>query len=370
MSNQISKIQLRRGPQIDLPGAPGLDVGELAFTTDTNRIFVGSDPSTSNIIALLHNAQQPAAGGFPFTNVEILTEFSPTNQVLFDAAARNIQTAFIISAPLALTGANTWAPLYIQSLPGLGASPIQIPFVIDAQSQTGAYGTAHISYHIVDFNTGAPMRSGKLTVFCQGNSLPPSIVDDASVNPFAGFLTGGLPVDPNMRYGMIAFQAVPTPTGISIQYQINITPPSAPALPPLPIMYFRVEQPVLGITEPSQPPSKTVTTTVFDVNGGVDRSVSLGSIDVIDCSVAKFFQKTITASTTFSIANIPTSGLVADIIVNITNGGAHSITWWTGIKWAAGTAPTLTASGVDVLRFYTFDGGVTWYGFVLGLNMG
>lgn len=51
-------------------------------------------------------------------------------------------------------------------------------------------------------------------------------------------------------------------------------------------------------------------------------------------------------------------------ILIITNGGAATVTWPTSVKWASGTAPTLTASGVDVLTFLTPDGGVTWYGTV------
>ena len=44
---------------------------------------------------------------------------------------------------------------------------------------------------------------------------------------------------------------------------------------------------------------------------------------------------------------------------------------FTSVKWAGGTAPTLTTTattGADILCFVTFDGGAapTWYGFVAG----
>ena len=47
---------------------------------------------------------------------------------------------------------------------------------------------------------------------------------------------------------------------------------------------------------------------------------------------------------------------------------------FTSVKWAGGTAPTLTTTattGVDILTFITFDGGAapTWYGFVAGAAM-
>jgi len=39
------------------------------------------------------------------------------------------------------------------------------------------------------------------------------------------------------------------------------------------------------------------------------------------------------------------------------------------VKWAGGTAPTLTSSGTDILCFTTFDGGTNYYGFAAGLDM-
>ena len=50
------------------------------------------------------------------------------------------------------------------------------------------------------------------------------------------------------------------------------------------------------------------------------------------------------------------------------NAGAYSITWPT-IKWVGGSAPILTSSGTDVLVFYTYDGGGSYYGFVTGKGM-
>lgn len=85
----------------------------------------------------------------------------------------------------------------------------------------------------------------------------------------------------------------------------------------------------------------------------------------IDLNVASFFTKTIAANTTFTISNTPAAGTVASFILELTNGGAFTVTWWAGLKWAGGVAPTLTVSGVDILGFYTFDNGTTWRGLVL-----
>ena len=65
------------------------------------------------------------------------------------------------------------------------------------------------------------------------------------------------------------------------------------------------------------------------------------------------------------------------LTIILTNGGAGTITFKAGAhdgggnsaKWAGGSAPTLTTSGVDVLTFTTFDGGTNYYGFAAGLAM-
>ena len=91
--------------------------------------------------------------------------------------------------------------------------------------------------------------------------------------------------------------------------------------------------------------------------------------NAIDLSSANYFTKTIVANTTFTISNTPSSGLVGSFILDLTNGGAFTVTWWANLKWANGSAPTLTASGRDVLGFFTHNAGSTWNGFVLGKKM-
>lgn len=84
----------------------------------------------------------------------------------------------------------------------------------------------------------------------------------------------------------------------------------------------------------------------------------------IDLSLANYFSKTISGTTTFTVSNVPTTGTTASFVLDLTNGGSATVNWWSGIKWEGGTAPTLTASGRDVLGFFTHDGGTTWTGVV------
>lgn len=79
----------------------------------------------------------------------------------------------------------------------------------------------------------------------------------------------------------------------------------------------------------------------------------------IDFSVAAAQTKTITAATTFTVSNAPPAGMVGCAILDLTNGGAFTLTFPAGSKWAAGTKPTFTAAGRDKLAVMTIDGGVT-----------
>jgi hypothetical protein len=70
----------------------------------------------------------------------------------------------------------------------------------------------------------------------------------------------------------------------------------------------------------------------------------------------------------FSFTNPPATGNAGTLTLLITNGGANTTTWASAVKWPSNVAPSLTASGIDILSFVTIDGGSNIYGFVGGLN--
>jgi len=97
--------------------------------------------------------------------------------------------------------------------------------------------------------------------------------------------------------------------------------------------------------------------------------VDLSTATQINVSQANYFIRTITTDTTFTVTGTPATGTVASFILDLTNGGAATITWATGTVWVGGTSPTLTASGRDVLGFFTHNGGGAYNGFVLGKDL-
>ena len=99
----------------------------------------------------------------------------------------------------------------------------------------------------------------------------------------------------------------------------------------------------------------------FDVNGGFAQNVVAVAASAIDCSLGNVFTKTATGALTWTFTNVPASRTFT-VILELTNGGTGTQTWPAAVKWPGGTAPTLVASGVDVLGFITDDGGTTWRG--------
>ena len=129
-----------------------------------------------------------------------------------------------------------------------------------------------------------------------------------------------------------------------------------------------------GTLDLSSPPAIGGTTpaagtfTVAKATEYIEKSTAISASN-IDLSAGNYFTKTISGTTTFTISNPAASGLVNSFILQLTNGGSATVNWFSGVKWAGGTAPTLTASGYDELGFFSIDGGTTWQGFVLGKAM-
>lgn len=81
----------------------------------------------------------------------------------------------------------------------------------------------------------------------------------------------------------------------------------------------------------------------------------------VDLSLGNYVSATATGSITWTFTNPPVSNAFG-FILKLTNGGAYTQIWPGGIKWSFGSAPILTASGVDFLVFMTDDAGTTWRG--------
>jgi hypothetical protein len=96
---------------------------------------------------------------------------------------------------------------------------------------------------------------------------------------------------------------------------------------------------------------------------------TVGTLATVDMTAANFFSATLGSATTFAFTNPCASGDFGGFVMELTNGGSATVTWPASVDFVGGTAPTLTAAGVDQLVFTTRDNGTTYLGFVAGLDV-
>ncbi len=99
--------------------------------------------------------------------------------------------------------------------------------------------------------------------------------------------------------------------------------------------------------------------TDLDVSGTYVGNIATVSALDIDCSTGNHFKKAISADSTFTFSNIPSSrayGFTLEIDVT----GDRNIAFPSSVKFPSNTAPTLTAGKTHVFRLFTDDGGTTF----------
>ena len=100
-----------------------------------------------------------------------------------------------------------------------------------------------------------------------------------------------------------------------------------------------------------------------------ETKVAMGSATAVNLENGNVFSKTISGTTTLTFTN-PSSAAATSFSLILTNGGSATLNFPSAVDWSAATAPTLTASGIDILTFTTIVGGTIWYGIVAGQAMG
>lgn len=103
----------------------------------------------------------------------------------------------------------------------------------------------------------------------------------------------------------------------------------------------------------------TTTTTLFVDGQYQSNIVSVAALD-INCSSGNYFTKTISANSTFTFSNAPSS-VAYSFVLELTH-TSGTVTWPTSVKWPADTAPTLTTGKTHIFVFVTDDGGTRWRG--------
>ena len=132
--------------------------------------------------------------------------------------------------------------------------------------------------------------------------------------------------------------------------------------------------PTLGTVEAS----KTVTADASGVTTNlktkkqteiVNAVGTVSSATAINFALGNVVTAVLASGGSFTISNAPASGVYGKFKLILTNGGTVTDPGHSSVKFAGGTTPTLTTSGIDILTFETIDNGANWYAVVDGLDM-
>lgn len=98
--------------------------------------------------------------------------------------------------------------------------------------------------------------------------------------------------------------------------------------------------------------------------------ISAGGL-TLDLNLSNVFDVSHNANiTTLTLMHPPVAGKAASLTLRLTQDvtGGRTLTFPASVKWAGGTAPTLTttAGKANVLNFFTLDGGTTYLGALIG----
>jgi hypothetical protein len=97
-----------------------------------------------------------------------------------------------------------------------------------------------------------------------------------------------------------------------------------------------------------------------DVVGNYTQSITAVAALNLDLATSNYFTKTINADSAFTVSNTP-SDRAYSFTLEVTH-TSGIITWFSGVEWPGGNAPTLTTGKTHLFMFVTDNGGARWRG--------
>lgn len=107
--------------------------------------------------------------------------------------------------------------------------------------------------------------------------------------------------------------------------------------------------------------------------GGLESVLTANATGSYDVNLASgnVFNLTLTGNTTLTFSGA-TNLKACSCTIYIKQGspGSRTLSWPTSVRWAGGTAPTIstTTNAVDIFVLETLNGGTTWYASLVGNN--
>ena len=339
-----SIIQIRRDTASDWTSAnPTLAQGELALETDTLKLKAGDGTTAWTSLGYY----TLGTAGFLATTGGALTGALTTNSTIDgrDVAADGVlATNALPKSGGTLTGAinmgsnnitTTGKILYSNMYSALSDLP-------SASTYHGMFAHVHATGKGYYAHGGAWIELGNQTDLASTTTTA-----NAALPKAGGALTGALTTNSTIDGVDIATRDGILTSTTSTANTANTT--AAAALP-------KAGGTVTGAINHSD---QILQRTVLKDYGETKVAMSAHAVDL---ELGNVFTYTLSGGQTVTFTNPPASGTAGSFTMIVTNGGSATLTWPTSVDWPSATAPTLTASGVDVLFFTTCDGGTIWYG--------
>ena len=360
----------------DLGTAAAADVGDFAPALGADDNYVTDDQ-----IAALGAANYPSAEN-PVATMYDIPSVSGTN------------TGDQIADGITITGAGTVIDPFVATTGGTGdmlasaydpaGVPGQVAFAADLGSAAAAdIGTAPGT--VMAGDTAIPSLSGVAmlagSVFTSGslNGMTPVITSgqmalnssEASLTLTANVTLSGTPAMPNANTtgsaGSVKSNAT---TGV-----LQVVGPATGTTRVMTVPDADFSAATLGantFTGDQNLADHLLTRSVLKDTGETINAIGAigGGTQDIDLTAGNVVTGTVdTSETTFTFSNPSATGVACGFVLKLTNGGSQTVNWPASVDFVGGTAPVLTASGVDVLVFTTVDEGTTWLCFVAGLDV-
>ena len=344
-------------------GGQGISISAGGVISASLQTVAGVSPVSGNIPLAVGNITGAAPLASPvFTGIpEAPTAISSTNntQIATTAFVQSVLAgSTAVTSVNGLTGAvlltvaniSGAAPLLNAALTGTPTAPTAIAGTSSAQIATTAFVAAAVAAGSLPVATATTLggvivpTSGGLAV----NSSGAITLGQATTSTLGGVIVGsGLSVSSGTISANVQTVAGISPVSGDVPLAVANITGAAPSVSPV-------------FTGRNQ-----YTADSFVVS-------NLGPISgtqTLNLQSAAQFIATITGNTTFAFSNPPASGVNQVVMLRLTNGGAHTLTWPSGTLFASGTAPVLSSSGIDLLGvLYDSIAGV-YIVLVCGLNL-
>lgn len=381
---QDNKIKVRRGLNANLPSA-NTEVGELRYSTDTkelyiddgtNNVKIGSQTATSGVttsqqtaLNLKADLASPSLSGVPTSPTA--TAGTNTTQIA--------STAFVAAAvSLAVTGvahlagntdcsgnpnypsATTGALYYVTvagKIGGASGKSVDIgdTYIAKSDNAGGTEASVGSSWFVLEHNlVGALLSANNLSDLGSASSARTNL---------------GLAIGTNVQAWDTDLDAVAglTPSNDDIiQRKSGVWSNRT-------ISQYKIDLAINNIdnTADTGKPVSTAQQTALDLKSNfLDPQVSnvnTSTAQTISAptKAACVFKYTMTGNCTFTM---PTAVDGMTFVVRAFTGAGSFTGTFTGVKWPASTAPTLTATAARMDEYMFASDGTNWYGHISGQN--